>query len=132
MEIQDNVIFRAISVLWRRKEKRRFDQSSLILPGLQARHHATCRPHQNKYQEIENIQYRFSNIYNIILDRACLCEVVRKRCSFAVLVFRGAKSFINIVGPWHLEFVNHGDYYLELCLGDTWEVHLGLPAAMSK
>ena len=37
-----------------------------------------------------------------------------------------------IVTPWRLEFVNHGDYHLELCLGDTWGVHLELPAVMSK
>ena len=36
------------------------------------------------------------------------------------------------MGPWHLEFVNHGDYHLELCLGDTWGVHLELPAVMSN
>ena len=45
---------------------------------------------------------------------------------------RGVYTDLCIATPWHLEFVNHGDYHLELCLGDTWGVHLELRAVMSK
>ena len=45
---------------------------------------------------------------------------------------RASERRVLIVGPWQLEFVNQCDNHLELCLSETWGVHLELPAVMSK